>query len=49
MVSYEEILSELRKEYDNCSELFDIAYDLNDDDNTRTAFTQKVIDNHKNM
>lgn len=42
MNNYEEILSELREEYNKCNELFNIAYELNDDDNTRTVFTQKV-------
>lgn len=42
MCNYQEILPELREEYDKCNELFDIAYELNSDENTRTAFTQKV-------
>ena len=41
--SYEEILAELREEYNECNELFDIAYGLNSNENTRTAFTQKII------
>lgn len=40
--SYEEILAELREQYAKCDELFNIAYSLNDNENTRTAFTQKV-------
>lgn len=40
--SYEEILAELREQYGKCDELFNIAYSLNDNENTRTAFTQKV-------
>ena len=42
MDNYEEILQELREEYDKCNELFNIAYGLNSDGNTRTAFSQKV-------
>ena len=42
MYNYEEILQELREEYDRCDELFNIAYELNGSDYTRTAFTQKV-------
>lgn len=42
MDNYEEILAELREEYNKCNELFDIAYGLNGNENTRTAFTQKV-------
>lgn len=42
MCNYQEILPELREEYDKCNELFDIAYELNSNENTRTAFTQKV-------
>lgn len=33
---------ELKDCYDKCQELFDIAWKLNDDENTRTVFTQKV-------
>ena len=42
MDNYEEILEELREEYHKCDELFNIAYGLNDNENTRTSFTQKV-------
>ena len=42
MDNYGEILHELREEYDKCNELFNIAYGLNDNENTRTSFTQKV-------
>lgn len=42
MDNYEEILEELREEYHKCDELFNIAYELNGSDYTRTAFTQKV-------
>lgn len=40
--SYEEILAELREEYNKCNELFNIAYGLNSNENTRTVFTQKI-------
>lgn len=36
------LAEELRECYDKCQELFDIAWKLNDDENTRTVFTQKV-------
>lgn len=42
MDNYEEILEELREEYNKCNELFNIAYGLNSNENTRTAFPQKV-------
>ena len=42
MDNYEEILAELKEEYDKCNELFDIAYGLNSNENTRTVFTQKI-------
>ena len=42
MDNYEEILQELREEYRKCDELFNIAWKLNDDEYTRTAFSQKV-------
>ena len=42
MDNYEEILEELREEYHKCDELFNIAYELNGSDYTRTVFTQKV-------
>lgn len=42
MDNYEEILEELREEYHKCNELFNIGYELNGSDYTRTAFTQKV-------
>ena len=41
--SYEEILAELREEYNECNELFNIAYGLNSNENIRTVFTQKII------
>lgn len=43
MSNNKDILQELKEEYDKCNELFNIAYELNDNDNTRTAFTKKVI------
>ena len=42
MDNYEEILEELREEYHKCDELFNIAYELNGSDYTRTAFSQKI-------
>ena len=42
MDNYEEILEELREEYHKCDELFNVAYELNGSDYTRTVFTQKV-------
>ena len=42
MDNYEEILEELREEYSKCNDLFNIAYELNSNENTRTAFSQKV-------
>ena len=42
MDNYEEVLSELREEYSKCNDLFHIAYELNSNENTRTAFSQKV-------
>ena len=42
MNKYEEILEELREEYSKCNDLFNIAYELNSNENTRTAFSQKV-------
>lgn len=38
----ENLLLELKEEYNNCNELFEIAWKLNDDENTRTAFSQRV-------
>ena len=42
MDNYEEVLSELREEYSKCNDLFNIAYELNSNENTRTVFDQKV-------
>lgn len=42
MDNYDEILEELREEYDKCNDLFNIAYELNGNDYTRTTFSQKV-------
>lgn len=36
------ILEELKDSYEKCSELFDIAFELNQNENTRTAFSKKV-------
>lgn len=36
------LAEELRECHDKCQELFDIAWELNNDENTRTVFTQKV-------
>lgn len=36
------ILEELKDSYEKCSELFDIAFELNHSENSRTAFTKKV-------
>ena len=37
-----EVIEELKENYNKCNELFDIAFKLNMDENTRTTFTQKV-------
>lgn len=42
MKIYKEALEDLRDAYFTCSELFDIAFMLNNDENTRTAFSKKV-------
>ncbi len=42
MGNYEQVITELKEEYNKCSELFDIAWKMNDDKNTRTALTQKI-------
>lgn len=42
MAVIEELSTELKNEYNKCEELFNIAWELNDDENTRTAFTQRV-------
>lgn len=42
MDDYKEVLNELRDELNKCEELFNIAYELNNNENTRTAFSQKV-------
>lgn len=42
MKIYKEALEDLRDVYFTCSELFDIAFMLNNDENTRTAFSKKV-------
>lgn len=38
----EKILYELMDAHNHCSELFHIAYKLNGDEDTRTAFSQKT-------
>lgn len=42
MTTTEDLITELKDEYNKCEELFNIAWKLNDDENTRTAFTQRV-------
>ena len=42
MIKRIETIKELKEDYDKCNELFNIAYSLNNDENTRTIFTQKV-------
>ena len=42
MDDYKEVLDELRDGLSKCNELFNIAYDINNDENTRTAFSQKT-------
>ena len=42
MDDYKEVLDELRDGLSKCSELFNIAYDLNNNENTRTALSQKT-------
>ena len=42
MDDYKEVLDELRDGLSKCNELFNIAYDLNNNENTRTAFSQKT-------
>ena len=42
MDDYKEVLDELRDGLSKCNELLNIAYDLNNDENTRTAFSQKT-------
>lgn len=42
MDDYKEVLDELRDGLSKCNELFNIAYDLNNDENARTAFSQKT-------
>lgn len=37
-----ETIKELKEDYNKCNELFNIAYGLNGNENTRTTFTQKV-------
>ena len=42
MDNYEEILQELREEYDKCNDLFLVAYNLNNNKYTKTVFTSTV-------
>ena len=42
MIKRKETIKELKEDYDKCNELFDIAFKLNMNENTRTTFTQKV-------
>lgn len=42
MIKRIETIKELKEDYDKCNELFDIAFELNMNKNTRTIFTQKV-------
>lgn len=42
MIKRIETIKELKEDYDKCNELFDIAFELNMNENTRTTFTQKV-------
>ena len=42
MDNYEEILQELREEYDKCNDLFLVAYNLNNNKYTKTMFTSTV-------
>ena len=41
--SSKKILEELKDEQNKCEELFNIAYSINNNENTRTLFSQKVI------
>ena len=38
----QEVILELKEDYNKCNELFDIAFKLNNNENTSTAFSQKV-------
>ena len=42
MITPTDLTDELSDCYDKCQELFDIAWKLNDDDNTRNMFTLKT-------
>ena len=42
MIKREEVIKDLKEDYNKCNELFDIAFKLNMNENTRTIFTQKV-------
>lgn len=43
MENYKEILPELKEHYGRCNELFEIAWRLNGDENTRTEFSKKLL------
>ncbi len=43
MDDYKEVLDELRDGLNKCNELFNIAFELNNNENTRTAFSKKTI------
>lgn len=42
MDDYKEVLDELRDGLNKCEELFNIVYELNNNKNTRTEFSQKA-------
>ena len=42
MDDYKEVLDELRDGLNKCDELFNIAYELNNNENTRTEFSRKT-------
>lgn len=42
MTKRTEVIKDLKEDYNKCNELFDIAFKLNMNENTRTEFTQKV-------
>lgn len=43
MVTKEDLNNELRDACCKCADLHNIAWRLNDNENTRTVFTQKVV------
>lgn len=42
MDDYKEVLDKLRDGLNKCNELFNIGYELNNNENTRTEFSQKT-------